>query len=149
MDVEVSELVGVLVGSDHTKPVTEGVLLQILLREILQIPLGERRLGGDGDLSLLPGDADLVPQNTGLPVDLHAVVEKLLEDGGVKEPIINGGGQVQHKLEVGGLLSALLGGLLRPSLLDGGSCLSFDHFGRDRGRGKREKGKRVGENPYP
>ena len=158
MDVEVPELVGVLLGSNDTEPITEGVLLQILLGQILQIPLGERRLGRDGDLSLLPGDADLVPQNTGLPVDLHTVMEKLLEDSGVKESIVDGGRQVQDELQVGGLLSTLLGGLLGPGLLDGSGCLSFDHFGGDRGRGKREEEKREPfgakirelkeENPY-
>ena len=143
VDVEVTEFVGVLVGGNHTKPITEGVLLQILLREVLQIPLGERRLGGDVDLGLLPGDVHLVAQNTGLAVDLHTVVEKLLENRRVKESIVHRGRQVQNEFEVGRLLPTLLGSLFGPSLLDRGGSLSFNHLVWKRregeGKGEREK----------
>ena len=38
VDLEVTELVGVLGGGDHTQPVPQVVLLQVLLGQILKIP---------------------------------------------------------------------------------------------------------------
>lgn len=37
VDVEVSDLVGVLVDSDHTEPITEGVSLEVLLGKVLEV----------------------------------------------------------------------------------------------------------------
>ena len=38
VDLEVTELVGVLGGGDHTQPVPQVVLLQVLLGQVLEIP---------------------------------------------------------------------------------------------------------------
>lgn len=38
VDLEVTELVGVLGGGDHTQPVPQVVFLQVLLGQVLQIP---------------------------------------------------------------------------------------------------------------
>lgn len=40
-DLEVTQLVRLLVRRHHSQPITEVVLLQVLLREVLQIPGGE------------------------------------------------------------------------------------------------------------
>ena len=37
VDLEVTELVGVLVRRDDTEPVTKAVLLQVLLRQVLEV----------------------------------------------------------------------------------------------------------------
>ena len=47
-----TELVVVLGGGNDTDPVTEAVLLEELFGEVLQIPLGERNVRGDGDFSV-------------------------------------------------------------------------------------------------
>lgn len=38
VDLEVSEFVALLVSSDDTQPVTEVVLLQVLLGQVLEVP---------------------------------------------------------------------------------------------------------------
>jgi hypothetical protein len=156
MDIEVSEVVRVLISGDDTKPITEIVLLEVLLCKVLQIPLGERGLGRNCELSLLAGNADLVSQDSGLAIDLHTIVEELLEDGRVKETVINRGGEVQSELQSLGLLSARLAGSLglglgglrldsasgRGSSSWGRSSLGFRHCQREeRGR------KKVGSTP--
>lgn len=56
----------------------------------------------------LTGDLDVVTEVTGLAVNLDAVVEVLLESGGVKDTVVGGAGEVNEEL-VRGL--ALLGSL--------------------------------------
>ncbi len=58
MNVEVLQLVRVLVGRDNTQPITELLLLQVLLSQIFEVPLGERRLSRNEEPCLLPGDPD-------------------------------------------------------------------------------------------
>ena len=41
IDLEVSELIGVLRGSNHTKPVPQVILLQVLLGQILKVTFAE------------------------------------------------------------------------------------------------------------
>jgi len=59
-DVEVSQLVDVsiLVRGNHSQPVSDVVLLQVLLREVFQVPLAHGGLGGDGDGVLVRGHGD-------------------------------------------------------------------------------------------
>ena len=47
MDVEVAEFVSGLVGGDHVKVITELLLLEVLLGEVLKVSLGEGGFGGD------------------------------------------------------------------------------------------------------
>lgn len=60
-------------------------------------------------LLTLASDGDVVTEVTCLTIDLDAVVEVLLESGGVKDTVVGGAGEVDEEL-VGGL--ALLGGSL-------------------------------------
>jgi len=50
VDLEVSEGVGVLGGSDDSEEVLEVVLLQVLLGEVLEVSLGEGDGGGKDEL---------------------------------------------------------------------------------------------------
>ena len=61
----------------------------------------------------LTGDLNVVTEVAGLAVNLDAVVQVLLESGGVKDTVVGGAGEVDEEL-VGGLalLGASLGGLL-------------------------------------
>lgn len=51
-DGEVAQLVRVLVAGDHVEVVAQLLLLQVLLGEVLEVALGERRLGRYGDARL-------------------------------------------------------------------------------------------------
>lgn len=51
-DAEVPQLVRVLVAGDHVQVVAKLLLLEVLLGKVLEVPLGERRLGGHGDARL-------------------------------------------------------------------------------------------------
>ena len=84
------------------------MLLEELLREVLEVPLRKRRaaLGRDGDLRAVLGDFDGVAQGSGLAPDLDAVGEVLLEGGELQNLVVDGLGAVDH--EARGLLGGLL-----------------------------------------
>merc|ERR1712046_260518 len=50
VDVVVPQLVRRLGRRNHVQPIAQLLLLQVLLREVLEIPLGQRRLRVDKDL---------------------------------------------------------------------------------------------------
>ena len=52
LDVVEAELVGILGRSNDTNPVTELVLLQELLGEVLEVALGDGDGGGHGDVDI-------------------------------------------------------------------------------------------------
>lgn len=55
---EVSHLVGVLVAGDHVQVVAELLLLEVLLRQVLEVALGERCLRCHGDTRLGHGSGN-------------------------------------------------------------------------------------------
>lgn len=99
MNVEVLELVRVLALRDHAKPIAELLLLEVLLREVLDVLLGEGDAGDNSERRLLPGDPDRVAELTGLAVDLDAVVQVLLEGVGVHDTVLHGVGEIDHEPE--------------------------------------------------
>ena len=106
-DAEVSELVSVLVGGNNAEVIAELLLLEVTLGEVLELTLGEAKVGrrGHGELVLLAGDDDVVGgEGTGLTVDLDAIVKVLLEGGNVEDLILNGSRAVKDELD--GLLLA-------------------------------------------
>lgn len=77
LDVEVSELVHVVLGSDNTEPVTEHVFLQELLSQILDVSLLESGdVGLDGDLSLAQSDLDGIAEVASLASDFDLLLEE-------------------------------------------------------------------------
>lgn len=105
VDVEVTELIGVLVRGDDVEPVTKLVLLQELLSQVLQVSLGVSNSGRDDDLGAAgvtgnfnTGGAEL----TGLTIDLEAVVEEVFEGGGIKDTVGNWSITIDHELGWGG-----------------------------------------------
>merc|ERR1712157_609689 len=70
VDLEVSELVAVLGGSNHAEPVPQVVLLQVLLGQVLEVPLGEGSGGGEAELVLLPHEGHLLAKLLVLPPTL-------------------------------------------------------------------------------
>ena len=104
---EVSELVSVLVGGNNAEVIAELLLLEVTLGEVLELTLGEAKVGGggNGELGLLAGDDNVVGgEGTGLAVDLDAIVKVLLEGGNVEDLILNGSRAVKDELD--GLLLA-------------------------------------------
>lgn len=92
--------------------ISQLLLLQVLLGQVLEVSLGERKLSVDDDLGLVSGDGHLAAELTGLAVDLDSVVQELLEGSGVKDLVLHRGGEVDGELGHG-----LLAGLLNLRLL--------------------------------
>merc|ERR1719158_165505 len=99
VDLEVSELVAVLGGSNHAEPVPQIVLLQVLLGQVLEVPLGEGSGGGEAELVLLPHEGHLLAKVVGLASDLDPLVQVLLEVLAVHDAILHGVGAVDGELE--------------------------------------------------
>lgn len=59
VNLEVLELKCTLGGGNYVKEITQLLLLQILLGQILQVSLGEWELGVDNHLGLVSGDGHL------------------------------------------------------------------------------------------
>ena len=70
VDGEVPHLVGRLVRGDDVQVVAQLLLLQVLLREVLEVALGEGQLGRDDDLRLVDGQRDRVAEVARLAADL-------------------------------------------------------------------------------
>ncbi|PON43543.1 hypothetical protein PanWU01x14_273160 [Parasponia andersonii] len=66
----------ILVGWNHSEPNPDIVLLQILLCQVLQVPLGKVTVRSDSDLALLTGNSDRVTKSTGLATDLNPLLEE-------------------------------------------------------------------------
>jgi hypothetical protein len=130
VDVEVLELEGLLVSGNDTEPVTELVLLQETLGEVLEVTLGERNVGSDGDLGIsTTGNLDGFTKVVGTALDLDAIVKVLLESSGIEDLVVGGTRAVNDELLV------LLGG----SRLGGGH-----HY---RYRGEKRKFDKFAKNP--
>ena len=88
IDVEVAHLVRGLVRGNDAQEVSQLLGLQVLLAQIFQVTLRERRLSSDMDLSLLPVDADLISQVASLSFHLDAFQQELLEILGLNDVVI-------------------------------------------------------------
>merc|ERR1719509_527419 len=100
VDLEVSEFVGVLGVSDNTKPIPEVVLLEVLLGEVLEVPLGEGDVAGELDLGLLPGQAHVLPEVASLASHLDAFMKILLEVSTVHDTVLHGVGAIDGELNL-------------------------------------------------
>ena len=77
LDVEVAELVHVGLRGDHAQPVTDLVLLQELLREVLEVLLREARRRRHNDLGAVTVHVHRLAERTSTPVHLDALVQEL------------------------------------------------------------------------
>merc|ERR1719510_2675044 len=110
VDLEVSELVAVLGAGHHAQPVPQVVLLEVLLGEVLQVPLGEGDVRGEGQLGLLPVHGELLAKVGSLASDLNALLQVVLEVGTVHDAVLHGVGAVNEQLDLV-LLAKLLDSL--------------------------------------
>merc|ERR1719175_354599 len=99
VDLEVSQLVAVLGVGNHTQPVPQVVLLQVLFGEVLKVALGEGGGGGDGNLVLLPDEGDLLAEVIGFATNLDPLAQVLLEVLAVHDAVLHRVGAVDGELE--------------------------------------------------
>jgi len=70
IDLEVSELIGVLRGSNHAKPVPQVILLQVLLGQILKVTFAEWDSRGQHNLVLFTAKGNVLSEVVGFTTDL-------------------------------------------------------------------------------
>lgn len=105
-DVEELELVNTAGGGNDAEPVTELLLLEELLGQVLEVAAGEVVVGNDLDLALtLLLDDDVVAEVVGAALNLDAVLEELLEGRDIENLV--GGGLRSVDDELLGLLLGL------------------------------------------
>jgi hypothetical protein len=107
----VEELEGVLalVGGDDAEPVTELLLLEELLRQVLEVAAGELLVSDDLDAAVTKvGDVDALAEVAGEAVNLDALLEESGEGGGVEDTVVHGLGSVDDELLVGELANMRL-----------------------------------------
>lgn len=98
-NVEESELINTLGCRDDTKPVTELLLLEELLCQVLEVSARELGVCDNLDLSLaLLGDLDGITEVSNTAVDLDLVLEELLEGGDVEDLVACGLRSVDDEL---------------------------------------------------
>jgi len=98
-DIIKAELVGVLRGGNDTHPALEGVLLQKLFGEVLEVALGQGDAGCDGDFNVaIAYDLDVVSELAGFTLDLDAIVQEFFKVCTVKDLFFGGQGVVDNKL---------------------------------------------------
>ncbi|GIL85124.1 hypothetical protein Vretimale_9978, partial [Volvox reticuliferus] len=112
-NVEVSELVDVpvLVRGNNAQPVAHVVLLQVLLGEVLEVPLAEVRLRSDSHFGLVLSHFNGVAKYTSLAVHLDLIKQKFLKGRNVHNLILHRLSAVDGK-DQGLLLRRALGGRL-------------------------------------
>ena len=73
VDLEVAELIRVLGGGNNAQPVSQVVLLQVLLGEILQVTLAEGHSRGKDNLVLVTTQGHVFTKVSGLASNLKVV----------------------------------------------------------------------------
>ena len=103
VNLEVTELVGGLVGGDNSEIFTHLLLLEVLLGQVLEVSLGEVDVGGDDDVVLVLANGDGAAEVTKLSVNLDSLGEEICEIIEDDDVILDGKGAVDGEL-VHGLL---------------------------------------------
>jgi len=99
-DVVEAELVDTLGGGDDAEPVTELLLLEELLCQVLEVATGEVLVGDDLDLAVVEvGDGDALAEVAGEAVDLDARLEEGGEGRRVEDLVVGGLGSVDDELD--------------------------------------------------
>ena len=102
-DLVVFQLVRVLGLGNNTQVITQLLLLEVSLGEVLQLTLGESKVlgAGNGDLGGVTGDNNAtLSEVSSLSIsDLDAFIEVLLEGSDVKNLIVNRSCAVNDELD--------------------------------------------------
>ena len=98
-DVEELQAVLALAGADDTEPVTQLLLLEELLGQVLEVATRELLVSDDLDLAVADVvDGDVVAEVTGAALDLDALLEEGCERGWVEDAVLGGLGRVDDEL---------------------------------------------------
>jgi len=98
-NVEESQLIDTLASRNNPQPVSQLLLLEEFLRQVLQVSSRERNVRDNFDLAIASlGDGDLIAEVTGSALDLDLVVEEFLESGEIENLIRDGLGAVDGVL---------------------------------------------------
>jgi len=94
------KLIHALAGADNTEPVTELLLLQKLLGQVLEVAARELLVRDNLDLAVLEvGDADRLAEVSGAAVDLDARLQEGGEGRGVEDLVVGGLASVDDVLK--------------------------------------------------
>lgn len=100
-DVVEAELVNTLGGADNAQPITELLLLEELLGQVLEVATGKLLVGDDLNAAVVQvGDADSVAEVTGAAIDLDARLQEGGEGRWVEDLVVGGLGSVDDVLEL-------------------------------------------------
>merc|ERR1712071_425041 len=109
VEAEVLELVRVLGAGHHAQVVTQAGLLQVLLGQVLQVPLAHLDVIActDSDLALCTLNVQVLAKVLGLAVHLDALLEELLKVRSLHESILHRMSAVHNELDSFCLLLSL------------------------------------------
>lgn len=101
-NVEELQAVLALGGGDDAEPVTELLLLEELLGEVLEVAAGELLVGDDFDAAVAEvAHGDVVTEVAGAAVDLDALLQEGGELAGVEDAVVGWLLRVDDVLELG------------------------------------------------
>jgi hypothetical protein len=108
-DRVVPQHIRVLGSGNNAQVITQLLLLEVALREVLQLTLGEAEVGRrcDGQLGAITRDGNVVLSKvSGLSLNLDTLLQVLLERSNVQDLIVNRCGTVNDEFD-GSLLRSL------------------------------------------
>lgn len=101
-NVEELEAVLSLGRADNTQPIAQLLLLEELLRQVLQVTTRKLLVSHNFNSSITEvGDSDVVAKVTGAALDLDALLEESRESGRVEDAVLGGLGGVDDELDRG------------------------------------------------
>lgn len=98
VDLEVSKLVRVVLVCHDAKEITQLLLLQVLLGEVLYVSLREGDISSNVDFVLLPSHSNVGTQVASFAIYFNAIDQKLLQSGWVDDIVVCRGSTIQKEL---------------------------------------------------
>jgi hypothetical protein len=99
VNLEISKLVGVFRRCNDTQEISKLLLLQIFLRQVLQISLGEWWLGSHDDLIFFTRNSNFGSKVTSFSGDFDRFMKKGFERRSIKDTIFDWCREIDGELE--------------------------------------------------
>merc|ERR1739848_210714 len=99
IDLEVSEFIRILGCGNNTEPISQVVFLQVLLCQILQIPLAKGYSGSKDHLVLFTAKSHVLAKVSQLATNLNTFVEVCFEITTIHDTVFNGVAAVDGELQ--------------------------------------------------